>query len=92
MEARAHFEALDSSGWSPLTHAASSGGELVQILLHIRAQVEVIDNENRTPLCYAAANGNTEIMLQLLDAKASPEIVDEIGWGEIGWTPLCQRP
>lgn len=80
-----YLNTQDSSGFTPLHHAAAEGHPAcVTILLNAHANINATHNAGKTPLHFAAEYGRTECVILLL---AHPDI-NELAIDDYGWTPL----
>jgi len=86
LRTHAPTETMDEQGWTPLTHAAACGHEIVAAsLIRSKANVNSPDNTGYGPLHWAAFHGHHQIVKLLLEHHANPNATSRLGW-----TPLMQ--
>ena len=71
---------------TPLHRAAVLGSDSVSLLLAAGAEVDAQNLTGKTPLYQATSGQHYEIVQQLLDAGANPNLPESV----LGWTPLHQ--
>ena len=77
LQAGAHANATEKTGWCALHRASLHGGtQVVPILLRYNAEVNARTTFRRTALMFAAMGGHTDIMMLLLKAGADPALED----------------
>lgn len=71
----------DSSGWTPLAHAATAANGLaaVKLLIERKATIESRTGSDATPLHIACANWRLDSAKHLLDCKADINARDQHG-------------
>ena len=81
LEKGASVNSMDTTGRTPLSHAAEKGAvEVVRLLLKNGSYIESKDTEGRTPLSYAVANPNNNATVELLlDEGADAHSTDNKG-------------
>jgi ankyrin repeat protein len=82
----------EGGGWTPLmTAVMQDNEEMVDLLLKSGADMYARTRNLQTPLHLAARWGKTKATGCLLKYRASPEMLDELGWTPLMWASMRNK-
>lgn len=83
---------VEGGGWTPLmTAVMQDNAETVKLLLDSGADLYARTRNLQTPLHLAARWGKPAAAEVLLRYKASPEMLDELGWTPLMWAAMRNK-